>query len=215
MNPRLQAAWEIHRFLTQHKIPYAIIGGTALPRWGEPRFTTDVDLTVVTSLEEGVAPFVRLMLTRFESREPDALAFARQNRVLKLRAANQCDIDISLGLPGYEAKMLERAVDYELGKGKTVRVCSAEDLIILKSVAGRPKDLIDAQGVILRQHGKLDAAYIRKWLTQFDEVLPEPHALQDFERLWRKEKRALRELQASYKTTRQATTKIRPKKKSK
>jgi len=198
MNNRFQAAWEIHKFLTKHNIPYAIIGGTALPRWGEPRFTKDVDLTVVTSLEEGVVPFVHLMLTHFESREPDALAFARQNRVLKLRASNQCDIDISLGLPGYEAKMLERAVEYELEKGKTVRVCSAEDLIILKSVAGRPQDLTDIQGVILRQRAKLDAAHIRKWLKQFDELLPEPHALQDFERLWRAEKRALREARASY-----------------
>jgi hypothetical protein len=198
MNPRLQAAWEIHKFLTKHKIPYAIIGGTALPRWGEPRFTKDVDLTVVTSLEEGVAPFVRLVLTRFESREPDALAFARQNRVLKLRASNQCDIDISLGLPGYEMEMLERAVDYDLEKGKAVRVCSAEDLIILKSVAGRPQDLIDIQGVILRQRAKLDAVYIRKWLKQFDEALPAPRALQDFEKLWRAEKRALRETRALY-----------------
>ncbi len=44
MNPRFEAAWEIHQFLTARGIAYAIIGGTALPRWGEPRFTKDVDL---------------------------------------------------------------------------------------------------------------------------------------------------------------------------
>ncbi len=190
MNPRFEAAWEIHQFLSQHNIPYAIIGGTALPRWGEPRFTTDVDLTVVTSLEEGVAPFVRLMLTRFASREPDPIAFARQNRVIKLRATNQCDVDVSLGLPGYEAEMLERAVEYELEKGKAVRVCSAEDLIVLKCVAGRPQDLIDVEGVIVRQRNLLGTKYIRKWLKLFDEQLPEPYAVADFERAWRSGRRA-------------------------
>lgn len=190
MNPRFEAAWEIHQFLSQHNISYAIIGGTALPRWGEPRFTKDVDLTVVTSLEEGVVPFVRLMLTRFTSRESDPIAFARQNRVVKLRATNQCDLDVSLGLPGYEAEMLERAVEYELEKGKVVRVCSAEDLIILKCVAGRPQDLIDVEGVVARQAKTLDVKYIREWLARFDELLPEPHARDDFERAWRAERRA-------------------------
>ncbi len=190
MNPRFEAAWEIHQFLSQHNISYAIIGGTALPRWGEPRFTKDVDLTVVTSLEEGVVPFVRLMLTRFASRESDPIAFARQNRVVKLRATNQCDLDVSLGLPGYEAEMLERAVEYELEKGKVVRVCSAEDLIILKCVAGRPQDLIDVEGVVARQAKTLDVKYIREWLARFDELLPEPHARDDFERAWRAERRA-------------------------
>lgn len=202
MNPRFEAAWEIHKFLTKHKITYAIIGGTALPRWGEPRFTKDVDLTVLPSLEEGVAPFVRLLLTRFTSRDPDALAFARQNRVVKIKASNQCDVDVSLGVPGYEEEMLRRAVDYELSKGKTVRVCSAEDLIILKSVAGRPQDLIDIAGVIIRQRNNLDTAYIRKWLKFFDEYLPEPHAVDDFERAWRAEKRTMREARPVYQTKR-------------
>jgi len=202
MNPRFAAAWEIHSFLTERGIAYAIIGGTALPRWGEPRFTKDVDLVVVTSLQEGVAPFVRLLLTRFAAREQDAVGFARQNRVVKITASNQCDIDVSLGLPGYEEEMIRRAVEYELAPGKSVRVCSAEDLIILKSVAGRPQDLIDVEGVIVRQRGKLDVAYIREWLQQFDELLPEPQARDDFERAWRAEKRAARETRQSYRTKR-------------
>jgi len=41
----LEAAWEIHCFMTSHQIPYAIIGGLAVQYWGEPRLTGDVDIT--------------------------------------------------------------------------------------------------------------------------------------------------------------------------
>ena len=53
------------------------------------------------------------------------------------------EIDISLGIPGYEEIVIERAVDCKLYKNYVVRICSAEDLIIHKAVAGRPQDLTD------------------------------------------------------------------------
>jgi hypothetical protein len=43
----LEAAWEIHRFLTEHDIPYVIIGGLAVQHWGDPRFTRDVNVTIL------------------------------------------------------------------------------------------------------------------------------------------------------------------------
>ena len=102
-----------------------------------------------------------------------------------LSASNERDIDISFGVPGYQDEFLKRAVEYKLTRGKIVRLCSAEDLVIHKCVAGRDKDLRDIEGVIARQGVALDVAYIREWLKQFDELLPEPHAIDDFERAWR------------------------------
>jgi hypothetical protein len=46
MNPQLEAAWEIGQFLTRRGVTYAIIGGIAVQKWGEPRFTHDIDLLV-------------------------------------------------------------------------------------------------------------------------------------------------------------------------
>lgn len=59
-------------------------------------------------------------------------------------------VDISLALPGYEEALFARALDYALRPGQTIRLCSAEDLVIHKAVAGRPQDLIDIQGVVDR-----------------------------------------------------------------
>ena len=41
----------------------------------------------------------------------------------------------------------------------TLRTCSAEDLIVLKAFADRPKDWVDVEGVIIRQGDRLDWRY--------------------------------------------------------
>ncbi len=197
-----RAAWEIHRFLTRHKIPYAIIGGIAVQKWGFPRVTVDVDLTVRAPLEAGSHDFVELVLTKFRPRYFDPFVSARTRQLILISASNGRDIDISFGVPLYENEFLRRAVNFVLERGKVVRVCSAEDLIIHKCVAGRPQDARDVDGVIARQRESLDTKYIRKWLRFFDGLLPEAGALQRFERAWRAEKRAAREARQSYQTRR-------------
>jgi|SRR5712692_5118190 len=108
MNPRYEAAWEIHRFLTEHYIPYVIIGGMAVQKWSDPRFTKDVDLTVTSSLTEGSAPLVRLITSHFPSRHPDPFEFARRSRLILITASNGIEVDISLALPGYEDELFAR-----------------------------------------------------------------------------------------------------------
>ncbi len=206
MIPLYEAAWEIHQFLTRHKIPYAIIGGFAVQQWGIPRFTVDVDAEILAPLEEGSASFVRLVLSEFSSRdEIDPFVRAKRDRVVLISASNGRGIDISFGVPEYQDEFLQRAVNYKLARGKVVRVCSAEDLIIHKCVAGRPKDVRDVEGVIARRGESLDVTYIRKWVRVFDEYHPEPHAAEDFERAWRMERRAA--LKRERKTAKRAARK--------
>lgn len=129
--------------------------------------------------------FIKQILDRFDSRVKDAHQFARKSRVILVKASNDIPLDISLGLPGYEDQVVERAIWYEVAPGKQIRLCSAEDLIIHKAVASRPQDIRDIEGVIYRQGSQLDAAYIRQWLTIFAELLENPDILQRFEQLWK------------------------------
>ncbi|MCS7178600.1 MAG: hypothetical protein RML46_11560 [Anaerolineae bacterium] len=184
MNRLIEAALELHEFLTRHAIPYAVIGGVAVQAWGEPRLTLDLDLTVMTP-PEGAAALVHRLLERFVPRVPDPVAFARRTRVVLIRASNGCDVDISLGVPGYEEDLIRRAVDYEVAPGQTIRLCSPEDLIIHKAVAGRPQDLVDITGIVYRQGERLDVAYIRRWLKEFAAALEMPEIPERFERAWR------------------------------
>lgn len=188
MNRLLQAAWELHQFLTEHQIPYVIIGGMAAQHWGEPRVTLDVDLTVM--FPKGVEDFVGLVSQRFQIRSTDPIQFARQTRVVPIQTTNGAFADISLGVPGYEDQLMRRAVDYEIGRGKRIRLCSAEDLLVHKAVAGRGKDLTDITRIIQKQGNKLDLAYIRRWLRVFADILSNDDIVGHFERAWRAERRA-------------------------
>lgn len=183
MNPREHAAAELHLFFQQLGVSYAIIGGVAVQIWGEPRLTQDVDLTVAAPLDEP-AVFIQQVLDRFPARLEGALEFARRNRVILITATNGCPVDVSLGLPGYEDEVMRRAVDVELEPGNAVKMCSAEDLIIHKAIAGRPQDVRDIEGVIYRQKLALDADYIRQWLQAFSDLLENPDIMARFETPW-------------------------------
>jgi hypothetical protein len=185
MNPQLEAAWEIHQFLNSHKLRYAVIGAIALQKWGEPRLTRDVDITLDASASEA-GDLVQLITQRFHSRTEDPVAFARNTRMMLVKASNGVDVDIALAFPGYEDELFRRAMDFEIEDGKAIRICSAEDLIIHKVVAGRPQDVSDVQGIVERQAEQLDAAYVRHWLKAFSEALSDPGIPDRFEQAWKR-----------------------------
>lgn len=183
MNLQFETAWRLHQFLSEREILYVIIGGIAVQRWGQPRLTRDVDLTVL--LQAGrEEPVLREMLRAFPGRVDDALRFALVHRVLPVQVPGGSEADITLGLPGYEEGVIARAVDYDLGDGRVVRLCSAEDLIIHKAVAGRPQDVMDIEGIVARQRDRLDLAHLRRWLGEFSALLDDPAVAQRFERAW-------------------------------
>jgi predicted nucleotidyltransferase len=108
-----------------------------------------------------------------DPRISDAEAFTRKNRVLLLRHVDSgTNIDIYLGILPFEIKMVERSQVIEFGSVK-LRLPIPEDLIILKSVAHRPKDLADIQA-IEAIHKNLDKARIQFWVDQFGEALDLP-----------------------------------------
>jgi len=184
MNLQLKAIKEVHQFFTSKDIPHVIIGGIALQWWGEPRFTRDVDVTIlVPSGDEETV--IKKVLSAFTPRISDALEFALKNRICLVKNKDGYEIDISLGVPGYEEEIMRRAVLCTLGKKISVRICSAEDLIIHKAVAGRPQDQSDIESIIIRQGKKLDIKYMRKWLKEFSQTLEIPEIRNRLEKPWK------------------------------
>jgi hypothetical protein len=111
------------------------------------------------------------------------VTFAVDHRVLPVTVPGGSEADISLGLPGYEEEAVARALMHELGEGRSVRLCSAEDLIIHKALAGRPQDVLDIEGIVARQGSALDVGYVRRWLAEFERISGDPEVTARFERI--------------------------------
>lgn len=154
----------MQRFCSARSWPFCFIGGLAVLRWGEPRTTRDVDLTLLTGFG-GEQPYVDALLTRFAARLPDARDFALRNRVLLLRSDHNVGIDVTLaGLP-YEERAVERASLWPVEDEYSLITCCAEDLLVLKAFAGRPQDWLDIETVVDRQRDHLDSALVLAEVT--------------------------------------------------
>ena len=165
-------------FLDQRGYRYAVIGGIALAQWGFIRTTHDVDIKVLVP-ETNYAAMRNAIRAAFP--EP-ARTHAPQNPLIVAVTIQDVIVDFLLTIPGYEEQIIERAVSRDLG-GWSIQVCSAEDLIIQKVVAGRDRDWLDVEELLIAQHDQLDQAYIEDWLSQFVEALQRPEILTKFQAL--------------------------------
>lgn len=177
----INAAAEIQAVCQAQGWQFCFIGGLALQRWGEPRETVDVDLTLLTGFG-GEAPFIETLLRHFEGRISDAAAFAAQRRVLLLRSRKGVGLDVALGALPFEELVVKRSSFFDYPPGIALRTCSAEDLIVLKAFAARGQDWVDVERIIVRQTGKLDWGYIWEQLRPLAELKGAPEILNHLER---------------------------------
>jgi predicted nucleotidyltransferase len=174
MNALIKLASSIQEICEQRQWPFCIIGGVAVQHWGEPRFTKDVDLTVLTGFG-GEEVIVDGLLEHFEPRVSDARDFSLKNRVLLLRDSAGIGIDVALGALPFEEEAVKRAKSIEVYPGMHLRLCTAEDPIVMKAFADRPLDWNDVKGVIIRQGNEnLDWSYIFQHLTPLAELKEQP-----------------------------------------
>ena len=162
-------------FLETQGYRYAVIGGVAVTTWGIIRATRDVDLKVlVPDLDYAtVRTAIRAAFPK------PGRPHAPENPLIISSNIEGIIVDFLLALPGYEERIITRAVRCDLGDLR-VWVCASEDLVIQKAVAGRAKDWQDIEGVLIEQHDNLDLAYLEDWLSQFAELLEQPEILSQY-----------------------------------
>jgi hypothetical protein len=184
VNEVLKAAQEAQAFCESKGWKFCVIGGLALIRWGEPRETVDVDLTLLTGFGNELS-FARAIVEKFQPRIEGAIEFALQNRVLLVRSSAGVGIDIALGALPFEESAIKRSSACDFGPEINLRTCSAEDLVVFKAFAARPKDWIDIEGVLIRNAGKLDWNYIISHLAPLAELKGAPEILKQLEQMRR------------------------------
>jgi hypothetical protein len=102
--------------------------------------------------------------------------------VVLLETVGGIGIDISLGAFPFEEIMIARSGSQEFLRGISLRICTAEDLIVLKAFADRLKDWADVEGVIAAQKD-LNWEYIFEQLEPLVELKEEPEIIQKLQKL--------------------------------
>ncbi len=159
-----------------------IIGGVAASLLGRPRLTADVDALFVLPPEALRSLIDTARRHQLFPRVEDPLEFAQDTRMLLFRhEPSGLNVDISLGSLPFEEEAVSKAATYAVG-ALSLRLVRPEDLIILKAVAHRPRDMADIAAVA-SNHPDIDAGYIEYWLLQFAGALDAPEIWTDVERI--------------------------------
>jgi hypothetical protein len=176
------SAIELQGFLETCRYQFCFIGGIAYQRWGEPRVTDDMDVTVITGFGNET-PVIQAVLKRYQARVSDAAGFALQTRVLLIQDIAGFGIDMSLGALPFEERVVTRSSLWGVHGLGHIRTCSAEDLVVLKAFASRPQDWIDVEKVIIRQGQRLNRQLIIEELTPLAELKEDPQILEHLQSL--------------------------------
>ncbi len=161
---------KLARVLVGAGIPYMVIGGQAVMLHGEPRLTGDIDVTLGVDVSD--LPRVLELVNRsgFRAVADDVEQFAARTNVLPLSdLSTSVRVNLIFSCTEYEAQAIKRSIPTAV-LGTTVRFAAAEDLVIFKLFAGRPRDIEDVRGILSRQK-RLDETYVMHWLPAFKDAL--------------------------------------------
>jgi predicted nucleotidyltransferase len=176
-----QALEQAVTFLAAQGFRYALIGGIANQIWGQARFTYDIDIKVFVPETDYDHIRTTLMTAFPESGRPE---LPMNPLIVSVKIGNVI-VDFLLTTPGYEEHIITRAVSCAF-EDLSVWVCSAEDLIIQKAIAGRVKDWQDIEGILIEQSQQLDQQYLENWLEQFAEILERPDIMTQYRQNWQR-----------------------------
>ncbi len=153
---------------------------------GKPRYTADVDAMFLLYNADLPQFLEHARMEHIIPRVENVEDFARKNRVLLMRyTPTQTNIDISMGASPFEEEMTERSVFKSFAK-LTIRLPSVEDLIIMKAIAHRPKDIEDIR-TIVDNNPNLDIPRIERWVKDYAELLYAPDLWDEIRKILERE----------------------------
>jgi hypothetical protein len=179
----LDALRAVGTALDELGVPSMIIGGVAVIAHGVPRLTVDIDATVVAAGLDVDRLTDVLAAHGIRGRIPDASGFAAAHQVfLATHEPSGTPVDISLAWLPFEEEALGTSVSCNYA-GVAIRIPRPEDLVVYKLVASRPRDLDDAEGLLLLHGAGMDLDRVRKIVGEFASILDDTERPKALERL--------------------------------
>lgn len=165
---------ELQRLFARLELRWFLFGAQAAIFHGVARLSADVDVTVdlgERSPRDLVEAFGE---AGFELRVQDVEGFVEKTRVLPfVHRSSRIPVDVVLAGPGLEEQFFAGVEERQVG-GAVVPIASAEDLIAMKVLAGRARDLEDVAAIVRVRAGGLDLARTRATLRLLEGALDRP-----------------------------------------
>jgi len=157
-----EAAVEIAVHLEAAGVAHAIGGAIAYGYWGVPRGTQDLDLNLFVPAEDARDALGILVDAGVELNVEESI-----RRGIERGDArgywHGVPVDVFfLSVPLHESAA-KRTVKVRL-LGREIRILSAEDLVVLKMLFFRGKDVVDVERVVAAGRKALDREYVREWI---------------------------------------------------
>ena len=159
-----ELAVEVSECLASAGIQHAVGGAIALGFHAEPRGTLDVDMNVFVAADAPEAALQAL------SNHGVSVDFAEAHEAIASRGDlflehRGCRLDLFFNSIPFQEAASRRTQEVVL-LGRHVPILSVEDLVVLKLLFNRRKDIVDVERMLQTSTGGLDIAYVRRWLVE-------------------------------------------------
>ena len=163
---------KLSRALDKLAIPHMLIGGFALPAYGQIRTTQDVDLAIAASYEKAVELQVQLRKAGYQlgsQPNPEAPFFF----VTDLKEMLEVEMWMKPDGVVFDADLLRRRVKVRpFNDSFEMFAIGPEDFVVNK-LARKDRGVQDEQdaiSVLAKQKGKLDYSYLKKRANKADVI---------------------------------------------
>ncbi|MBI4063759.1 MAG: nucleotidyltransferase [Elusimicrobia bacterium] len=170
-----------YRFLDHCGYPYVIVGAVASSILGEPRFTSDFDAIVYIGQEDAPGFLQKAKTAGFDLDEQKSLVNIKNSFMFQAKM-DSLGVDFLIAATAFEMEMLSRSRAILVDK-YSIRVPSPEDLILMKLIANRDKDILDVKNVALKHAKKLDVSYMKQWANAWKSADSQSQVLSRLEQL--------------------------------
>lgn len=162
---------DLNAAFTAIGVEWFLFGAQAAIVYGVARLTGDVDVTARVPGGLPNTALVDALEQRGFRRRFDHPALMEHGRVLPfIHEASALPVDVVLSGPGLEDEFFVRVRRHRLD-GVDVPVVEVSDLVVMKVLAGRPKDVEDVVTLLRVQEASVDLARVRHTLQMLESAL--------------------------------------------
>ena len=152
MNRLERALVELDKDLREQGARWALVGGLAMAARGVGRTTLDIDVAVAVAGDREAEQLVRALRARGYSQARDPREDRASGHLAMLGLFSRGSdpeqrvvIDLLFALAGIESEVVAHAELLEVATDLALPVAVSGDLLAMKTLAGRPRDLEDAE----------------------------------------------------------------------